>query len=569
MTSEILGYPDPSLSFILDTDASAEGIGGVLSQVQNGKERVISYYSKSFSPPEQNYCVTRKEVLAVIKCVKHFRPYLNGHQFLVRTDHASLIWLARRKEPSCQVARWLEILGEFQYNIEHRKGVRHGNADGLSRMTCSDCRQCKRIETRDGGPTRAEVVTKPLVDQNRSSLFPPDNVDWSTGSSPVLSTISLKIEWENTVLRNSEPGDKTTEGSSPSHSVKTEESSPAVFTMTSPSVDGKVVRLQKQQPSDVADIYEAVESGRDIPREKLKNGSRELRKLHSLLPALKILKENLVLQMKTNGRIRNCIVCPTTARKAVIWETHRLTHSGIMRTARRVCMQWFWPGMMSEIRKLVRTCETCQLAKHSTVPQSGNRQWLYSGRPWQKVAVDLVGPFPQTERGNQWILVLTDHFTRWQDALPLPDATAPVVAKALDSRIFCYLGLPEQIHADQCAQFQSALMVEHCRLWKIAKSKTTPYHPQGNSMVERMNRTLGNSLRSLLLGRQQEDWDLLLPQIMRGFRASPHSATGETANYLMFRRETRLPDQIVNGVTDTENVSTQQYRVAGATSRGP
>ncbi|XP_067939742.1 uncharacterized protein [Watersipora subatra] len=91
VTSEFLGYPDPSLPFILDTDASAEGIGGVLSQIQNGKERVISYYSKSFSPSERNYCVTRRELLAVIKCVKHFRPYLYGRQFLVRTDHASLI----------------------------------------------------------------------------------------------------------------------------------------------------------------------------------------------------------------------------------------------------------------------------------------------------------------------------------------------------------------------------------------------------------------------------------------------------------------------------------------------
>lgn len=548
VTSEVLGYPDPSLSFILDTDASAEGIGGVLSQVQNGKERVISYYSKSFSPPERNYCVTRKELLAVIKCVKHFRPYLYGRQFLVRTDHASLIWLARRKEPSCQVARWLEILGEFQYKIEHRKGVRHGNADGLSRMTCSDCRQCKRIETRDGGPTRNEVVTELLVDPNRSSLFPPDGVEKSTGSSPVLSPCSAEIGWEKTGHIGSKPGDN-----------KTEEPSPDILTLTSPSVDDKVVRLQTQHPSDVADIYKAVEGGQDIPREKLESGSRELRKLHSLLPALKIIKGKLVIQMKTNGRMRNCIICPATARKTVIWETHRLTHSGIMRTARRVRMQWFWPGMMSEIRKLIRTCETCQLAKQSTVPKSGNRQRLYSGRPWQKVAVDLVGPLPQTERGNQWILVLTDHFTRWQDALPLPDATAPVVAGTLDSRIFCYLGLPEQIHSDQGAQFQSSLMLELCRLWKVTKSKTTPYHPQGNSMVERMNRTLGDSLRSLLLGRSQEDWDLLLPQIMRGFRASPQSATGETANYLMLGRETRLPDQIVYGTSDSEPTTTQQY----------
>ncbi|XP_067951908.1 uncharacterized protein [Watersipora subatra] len=102
-------------------------------------------------------------------------------------------------------------------------------------------------------------------------------------------------------------------------------------------------------------------------------------------------------------------------------------------------------------------------------------------------------------------------------------------------------------------------MVKLCRLWKIAKSKTTPYHPQGNSMVERMNRTLGDSLHSLLLGREQEDWDFLLPQIMRGFRASPYSATGETANYIMFGRKTRLPDQIVYGVTDNENVTTRQY----------
>ncbi|XP_067929640.1 uncharacterized protein [Watersipora subatra] len=78
-------------------------------------------------------------------------------------------------------------------------------------------------------------------------------------------------------------------------------------------------------------------------------------------------------------------------------------------------------------------------------------------------------------------------------------------------------------------------------------------------MVERMNVTLGDSLRSLLEGRSQEDWDLLLPQMMKEFCASPHTATGETANYLMLGRETRLPDQIVYGTSDTENTTTQQY----------
>ena len=107
--------------------------------------------------PERNYCVTRRELLAVLKSIKHFRPYLYGKTFRLRTDHASLRWLCRRTDPSDQVARWLELLAEFKYTIEHRAGPRHGNADGLSRQGCSDCRQCQRIEKRDGGPSREEL----------------------------------------------------------------------------------------------------------------------------------------------------------------------------------------------------------------------------------------------------------------------------------------------------------------------------------------------------------------------------------------------------------------------------
>ena len=140
ISAPVLGYPDPKLSYILDTDASAVGVG-VLSQVQNEKETVIAYYSKTLSAAEQNYCVTRKELHAVVKAIKHFRPYLYGQTFKLRTDHTSLRWLCRRREPSAQVARWLEILSEFKYNLEHRPGIKHGNGDGLSRQTCGpECR---------------------------------------------------------------------------------------------------------------------------------------------------------------------------------------------------------------------------------------------------------------------------------------------------------------------------------------------------------------------------------------------------------------------------------------------
>ena len=105
--------------------------------------------------------------------------------------------------------------------------------------------------------------------------------------------------------------------------------------------------------------------------------------------------------------------------------------------------------------------------------------------------------------------MLTDHFTRWQDALAIKDATAPTVATALDERVFCYLGLPEGIHTDQGAQFESDLMAELCHRWGIDRTRTTPYHPQANGMVDRGNRGLGDALRSLLLDHGQEEWDLL------------------------------------------------------------
>ena len=157
------------------------------------------------------------------------------------------------------------------------------------------------------------------------------------------------------------------------------------------------------------------------------------------------------------------------------------------------------------VRKAARSCEICQAAKHGGTKGPQGRQRLHAGRPWQKVAVDLVGPMPETARGNRWILVLVDHFTRWQDALAIPDATAPVVAAALDERVFCYMGLPEQIHTDQGAQFESQLMTELCQLWGVDKTRTTPYHPQANGMVERNNRGLGDSLRAMLLGRGQDE----------------------------------------------------------------
>ncbi|GFR30412.1 retrovirus-related Pol polyprotein from transposon 17.6 [Trichonephila clavata] len=113
-SAPILAYPEAGKQFILDTDASHESIGAVLSQEVEGQEHVIAYFSKYLSRPERNYCVTRKELLAIVKAVEHFHPYLYGRRFLLRTDHASLTWLLNFKNPEGQVASWIQRLQDLK-----------------------------------------------------------------------------------------------------------------------------------------------------------------------------------------------------------------------------------------------------------------------------------------------------------------------------------------------------------------------------------------------------------------------------------------------------------------------
>ncbi|CAG2215828.1 unnamed protein product [Mytilus edulis] len=150
ISSPVLAFPREEGLFIIDADASQYGMGSVLSQIQDGVEKVISYFSKTFSKPERQYCVTRKELFAMVASIKNFHHYLYGRHFLVRTDHGALRWLMNFKNPEGQMARWLEVLGTYDFEIQHRAGRIHSNADALSRRPClvTSCKYCNRIESK-------------------------------------------------------------------------------------------------------------------------------------------------------------------------------------------------------------------------------------------------------------------------------------------------------------------------------------------------------------------------------------------------------------------------------------
>ena len=305
ITAPILGYPIPGLEYILDTDASNTATGAVLSQMQEGHERVIAYYSKSLSPQEVNYCVTRKELLSVIKALKHFRPYLIGTKFRLRTDHASLIWLYKRNEPSDQVARWLESMAEFDFTLEHRAGAKHGNADGLSRITCENCKQCNRIEKRDGGPTHSEIAAA-MQDGLITAINHP-HVD-CTNEKPVVCVAQTN----------------------------------------------DIAYLQQQESTDLAKIYLCVKNQDMLSEDELRMGSFELKRWNDLIPCMRLRNDDILeVRLTFNNKDRWVVACPQSAREAVIWETHSRIHSGVRKTTARLRLSWYWPGMTSDIKRAV------------------------------------------------------------------------------------------------------------------------------------------------------------------------------------------------------------------------
>ena len=141
-SAPVLGYPLDGGQLFLDTGASDWGIRAVLSQVQEGVERVLAYGSRRMSATEQNYCTTRRELLAAVEFTSHFWQYLLGRSFIIRTDHSSLCWLTRMREPEGQLAHWLEKLAEYNFQVIHCPGRHHQNADALSRRPCRTSCPC-------------------------------------------------------------------------------------------------------------------------------------------------------------------------------------------------------------------------------------------------------------------------------------------------------------------------------------------------------------------------------------------------------------------------------------------
>ena len=165
---------------------------------------------------------------------------------------------------------------------------------------------------------------------------------------------------------------------------------------------------------------------------------------------------------------------------------------------------------------------------------------LMWGHRWDRVAMDLLDMSVTTAKGNRYVLVMVDCFSRWTKACPLPDKTALAVADVFFQHVVCRFGMPMVIHSDQGREFENKVMQGLCLLCGSHTIRMTLYHPESDGLVERFNRTLLMML-AMFAGENRDDWDDLLPTVMMAYRSSVHESTGFSPYMLMFGEECTLP----------------------------
>ena len=191
----------------------------------------------------------------------------------------------------------------------------------------------------------------------------------------------------------------------------------------------------------------------------------------------------------------------------------------------------YWVGMIHDINLYCRECLTCPSSK-PPAPQKAPLISIPIGKLWEMVTVDVL-QVPTSSQNHRYILVIQDYFTKWAEAIPMANQTATTITREL-VKVFSNCGLPEILHSDQGRNFESSLLQQTLDAFGITKSRTTAYHPQGDGMMERFNRSLLQMLRAYV--RHESDWEKFLPLVMFAYRTSVHTTTGASPFDLMLGR---------------------------------
>ncbi|XP_066267523.1 uncharacterized protein [Branchiostoma lanceolatum] len=543
----LLAFPDFSREFYLATDASTFDIGAVLTQDHGTTRCVVAYASKTLSKTQRRWSTYDREFWAAVWAIRQFRPYLYGRQFQLSTDHRPL--LSCRDTPlgdgitQERRTRWAIELSTYEFDIQYRPGCINNDADALSRRppspTPADAAP-EDVILRDA-PSRAEVPPPPV------STPAPDVPSYAEAQAVVNAredhgfNVAAPAPDVPSYAEAQEATDSDDDRDRDYGDQPTAAHVRSTHLATTPAIDFLEAQLND---TTLREVRRWLQDGAGQPPVlAARDRRRDLLAYHHEFDSL-FLKDDLLYRQPTDlpPTAAPQLVLPRALADRVLPSLHDDTttgHFGPARTLRRARDRFYWPGMTLDVARYCRECASCQQRRPPVPTPRAPFRHIVATRPFETVATDITY-MPLSTAGNKYVLVVSDIFTKYVNLYAIPRQDAATVADKLFRDFIGQHGVPDLLHSDQGPQYESHLISELCTRLGIRKSRTSPYHPQGDGQVERFNRTMKDILAKCLAGREN-DWDRILPHVALAYNTSLHTTTKRSPFYLVHGREARLP----------------------------